>query len=628
MSSTQSRKYRFGLAEKLVLAMVAVGMIPLIGGLSGTYYIGKNELQEVIGTSFRVLAEDSAAKVDAAIQRIITVDRILAHQAADGYVVKTLGHPYESKDSSVVPFSWPLPSEETESHTGLNASWITGPEESGPGKEKNTTSSLQQRPITKIWLEKNKTTKDYQVHISTPIIDLDESESKPIGWLHRTYDIHKLLDELTYPIRFGETGHVMIINNHGTIVSCPLLPTGSQIEDQTHTFISRVTEEKSGWITANNDGHGQLVFSIIGHAPLTGINKHLQQGKSWHMFVWQDSEEIFAPVTNLLFGVALAGILSLVLLAAMGYYASRRIVEPIRKLREGATRIAAGDLSKPLSIKTGDEIEELSGEFEKMRIQLRQHIESLEEKVEERTRELLKSQAEKERVLEQLIQTEKVAAIGTMASGIGHEINNPLYVISGLAEAIRDEKDIAACNEYGRDILKYAKEISAIVKNLSGYTRPASRQELEEVDLHEKLDEAIAMARLSQLDDRIKIIKNFGAIPNIMAKPEEIQQVFFNIVRNGIQAMTGDGVLTLTTTFENGQVCIQISDTGQGIKKENLSKIFDPFFTTKGPDEGEGLGMYIVQKIVNKYGGTITVDSEEGKGTTFTICFPVSERAG
>ncbi|MFQ5581062.1 MAG: ATP-binding protein [Mariprofundaceae bacterium] len=620
----EHKKRRLGLSGKLILAMLAVGLIPLAGSLSGTYYIGRGELQEVIGTSFQVLAEDSAAKVDAEIQRILIVDRILAHDAADGYIVKTLGHPFGSDDTAIVPFDWPEHGEDTETHKGLNRSWITGPEAGGPDGVQSKAPATEPA-TTMVWLEKNVETDLFQLHFSTPVLDLDEDETNPVGWLHRTYDINALLDHLTYPIRFGDTGHVMIINHLGTIVSCPLLPTGSHIEDQTNTFIARITQDQSGWITAENDGHGEFVFSIIGHAPLTGINAVLQPGKSWHMFVWQDSREIFAPVTHLLIGVALAGILALGLLVAMGYYASRRIVEPVEKLRQGATRIAAGDLSKPLTIQTGDEIEDLAGALEKMRIQLRQHIGSLEEKVEERTRELIESQAEKERVLERLIQTEKVAAIGTMASGIGHEINNPLYVISGMAEAVRDEKDIAACNKYGHDILKYAKDISAIVKNLSGYTRPASRHELEAVDVLEKLEEAVAMAKLSRLDDRIEIRQNFTPVSKISAQPEEIQQVFFNVIRNGIQAMDGEGILELATSQEDDLICIRITDTGRGIKEEHLGKIFDPFFTTKGPDEGEGLGMYIVQKIVNQYDGTITLETEEGKGTTFIIRFPARE---
>lgn len=251
--------------------------------------------------------------------------------------------------------------------------------------------------------------------------------------------------------------------------------------------------------------------------------------------------------------------------------------------------------------------------------------ELLEEKVEERTRELRESQAEKERVMGQLIQAEKMAAIGTLASGIGHEINNPLYVIMGKAEVIRDEKDISECNEHARDIIKHAKHISAIVKNFSGYARPAGRHELENVDVHERLSEAIAMAKCSLLDERIEIRQDFGEVPKIAAKPEEIQQVFFNVIRNGIQAMAGKGILEIKTALEDDQVCIRISDTGVGIPAENIGKIFDPFFTTKGPDEGEGLGMYIVQKIVNKYNGIIMLKSYENKGTTVIIRFPCVE---
>ncbi len=256
----------------------------------------------------------------------------------------------------------------------------------------------------------------------------------------------------------------------------------------------------------------------------------------------------------------------------------------------------------------------------------RKHTEEiLEEKVAERTRELRESQAEKDRVMGQLIQAEKMAAVGTMASGIGHEINNPLYVIMGKAEAIRDENDISACNEHGRDIIKHAKHISAIVKNFSGYIRPTGQHEMGKTDINEKLVEAINMAQHSLLDDRIEIRQNFAPIPEITAKPEEIQQVFFNIIRNGIQAMAGKGVLEITTSNEGDQACIRIKDSGSGIRAEHLGKIFDPFFTTKGPDEGEGLGMYIVQKIVDKYNGHVTVESQEHKGTTVTISFPASK---
>ncbi|OHC75004.1 MAG: hypothetical protein A3G18_02230 [Rhodospirillales bacterium RIFCSPLOWO2_12_FULL_58_28] len=230
----------------------------------------------------------------------------------------------------------------------------------------------------------------------------------------------------------------------------------------------------------------------------------------------------------------------------------------------------------------------------------------------------------RKRIEAQLIQAEKMAAIGTMTAGIGHEINNPLYAILGLAEAVRDENNISESREHGREIIKYSRQISAIVKNLSGYVQPAEKHDLETVDVNKIIAEAVAMIRRTLLNDHIEIREDLAPLPGIPAKPEEIQQVFFNVIRNGIQAMEDKGVMEIAGRLEEGRcISIRISDTGKGISAKNLEKIFDPFFTTKGPDEGEGLGLYVVQKIINKYSGTIAFESREGKGTVCTIKFPV-----
>ena len=605
----QSEKHYFGLSKKLVLAILITGAIPLVVGLTVSYYRGSSELQDVIGASFQTLAEVSASKVDAKIGHLVAEGRAAAERAAaDGAVGTWLLD--SGADSSEAKLHWqPTSTSNPIMDSALLNSWITRVREYKSGVP------------ARVSIDLDSDSSKYLLHISVPVYE--EKKGWPIGQLHNAYDIKKLFDPLIYPIRFGDTGHVMLIDQQGTIISCPLLATGSRIEDD--SLVRQVIGEQAGWTSAKNDGHGKAVFSIIGHAPLGGVNAFLPDSSSLHMFAWQDSREIFAPTRSLLIGVSIAGLLAISLLVAMGYYASRRIVNPIRRLRQEASLIAAGDLNQPLMIETGDEIEELASEFEKMRLQLRQHIGSLEEKVEERTQKLIESQAERERVMEQLIQTEKMAAVGTLASGIGHEINNPLYVITGLAEAIRDEHDIAACNKYGGDILKHSKDISAIVKNLSGYARPGRHDEMESIDVQEKILEAVSMVKLALLDDAIEIRQNFAPIPKISAKPEEIQQVFFNIVRNAIQAMAGKGILELTTSHESGQVCIRIRDNGKGIAPEHLGRIFDPFFTTKGPDEGEGMGMFVVQTIINKYQGTITLESQVGVGTEFTICFPGHE---
>ncbi len=247
----------------------------------------------------------------------------------------------------------------------------------------------------------------------------------------------------------------------------------------------------------------------------------------------------------------------------------------------------------------------------------------LEEKVKARTRELKDTEIEKDQIVEQLIQAEKLAVIGTMASGIGHEINNPLYAILTKAEAIRDEADISQCRKYGEDVVEYVNRIAEIVKDFAGYARPGSEHDLELVDVNEKLFEAMSMARLSLLSDHVVISEDLTPVPRILGKPEEIRQAFFNVIRNGIQSMNGKGTLEVTSRLESDQVSIRIGDTGLGISEDDALRIFDPFFTTKGPDEGQGLGLYIVRQIVNKYGGEIGMESHKGTGTVFCIRFPV-----
>ncbi len=236
--------------------------------------------------------------------------------------------------------------------------------------------------------------------------------------------------------------------------------------------------------------------------------------------------------------------------------------------------------------------------------------------------------AAKEQAEQALIQAEKMAAVGTLASGIGHEINNPLYAILGAAEAIRDGDDPVRRKEHAQDIIGYCKHVSGIIKNLTSYAQPADKHGLEAIDVNAAIAEAVAMIRLSFRSDTIEIEQRLGSVPAIPAKSEDIQQAFFNVIRNGLQAMDREGVLDIESVYEAGRVSVRIRDTGLGIARENLAKIYDPFFTTKGPEEGEGIGLFVVRQIVEKYGGAIEFDSRVGEGTVCTISFPVREPNG
>jgi len=237
---------------------------------------------------------------------------------------------------------------------------------------------------------------------------------------------------------------------------------------------------------------------------------------------------------------------------------------------------------------------------------------------------IMKDITEEKRLLDQLTQADKLSGLGTLAAGIAHEMNNPLYSIMGFTEAILEEKQISKIQPLAQKVLDRSKHMASVILNLSGYVRTNDMDSMKEVDVNEKLEAATEMALMGSYTDDIDLVKKFGSVPSLQAKPEEIQQVFLNIISNAVQAMEGKGKLTLSSQQDNGFVVVQIQDTGPGISPEHITKVFDPFFTTKEQGEGTGLGLNIVHRVVKQNGGDIKIESEPGEGTTFVISFPVN----
>ncbi len=237
--------------------------------------------------------------------------------------------------------------------------------------------------------------------------------------------------------------------------------------------------------------------------------------------------------------------------------------------------------------------------------------------------EYVKDVTEEQRLKDQLIQSEKLAGIGILASGVAHEINNPLSGIIGMAEIVLEEDDPSKNKGYLLDILTCGQRIGEIVNGLRSYSRTAKKEEMGALDLNEILDASLKMVQLATKSVTVEVVKKYQSVEKIKANPGEIQQVFTNLITNALQAMNGGkGQLTLSSRSLKDRVEIKVSDNGVGIPPKHLSQIFDPFFTTKKIGEGTGLGLNIVYRIVTKHEGTIEVESAEGAGTTFTIKFP------
>jgi len=230
-----------------------------------------------------------------------------------------------------------------------------------------------------------------------------------------------------------------------------------------------------------------------------------------------------------------------------------------------------------------------------------------------------------------LIMSERLASLGQMASGIAHEINNPLASIAGCAEGLllkvrRNKYDPRLFEEYLQIIEEEIQRCKNITTGMLSFVRQTA-YEKKGVDLNEVLDKTVEIIGFQGRLKDVKIVKRYEAgLPLAWGSEGEIRQVLLAIITNGLDAIKDSGTLTLATRDEDGVSVVMIEDTGPGIPAENIQRIFDPFFTTKTEQGGTGLGLSIAHKIITNHGGTISVTSESGKGAVFTLAFPQAVR--
>ncbi len=234
------------------------------------------------------------------------------------------------------------------------------------------------------------------------------------------------------------------------------------------------------------------------------------------------------------------------------------------------------------------------------------------------------------RTEQELLHKERLAAMGQLAAGVAHEINNPLGTILLFADSLY--KDLPEQDPRRKDLQMILQETSRckdIVANLLNFARQ-QKVLAQETDVHTLMDQVIERLRRQPVFQQVEVVRRFEAgLPQIQADPAQIQQVFTNLFSNAAEAMKGNGTLTVTTRRVNQTwVEIVVADTGRGIPEENLSKLFTPFFTTKPQGKGTGLGLAIVYGIIKMHRGQVTVQSQTGKGTSFTVTLPIGLKNG
>ena len=247
-----------------------------------------------------------------------------------------------------------------------------------------------------------------------------------------------------------------------------------------------------------------------------------------------------------------------------------------------------------------------------------------------------------------LVQSEKMASLGNLVAGVAHEINTPVGSIHSNSdlmvralEKLRKILDNAPepLGQEGQDVQGELTRILDALENVSRVNHTACQRivslvrslksfarleepECRQADIHEEIDAALTLVH-HELKTRIEVERDYGELPDVECLPGQLNQVFMNLLVNAAQAIEGKGRIRITTRAEGDQVRITFTDSGSGIRPENLDKVFEPGFTTKVVGDGTGLGLAICYKIIHAHHGDIKVDSELGDGATFTITLPV-----
>ena len=404
--------------------------------------------------------------------------------------------------------------------------------------------------------------------------------------------------------------------------------------------ISTIKSRRVGWFISHYEAlmiyapivsNVKVVGGIRVIFPLDELNNLLVRTR-WLMLFYLS----FALLLFLLFG---------------SYLLNRRIARPLNNIAATSEKIADGDLSQRVDDYGKNELGQLSRSFNKMADRVADHVGYLQRV----NRDLRVTRQE-------LIRSEKLASVGRLAAGVAHEIGNPLGAILGYTDMmLKGVEDESVRRDFLERMEKELKKIDLTIRELLDYSRSSSLQ-IKETDVNRVVSETISLVSHQKGFENLKLEKKFAEnLPAVLADERQLQQILINIILNAVDAMPDGGELRVVTeigmvededvdffgrrreddtfdefTIKSGEqkeypdemVKISVADTGTGIEEGSINKIFDPFYTTKEPGSGTGLGLSISQRIIETFNGKIEVQSESGKGATFTILLPAFKKNG
>jgi len=653
---------------RIVLAIFLVGCIPLFIGLLLASVSGMRSLRNVIGGNFQAIASEAADRVTMLMESHVQALKLLASaplRVRQPVSVANASYPSRRSISDVIQertraweqgtdLSTQLLNSElsrflletkvrdgdrlvglmiTDRHGAIVAA-SSEPDRYFFGDE-SWWSDMQSERTGRVFISDmipgqhgSFRTPEETIDIAVPI--LDDHQRTVIGAIKASYRFDAFF-AMIKEIRIGQTGHAMLFDTAGQPLVCPVLPRPAhRINPQ---LMAMIVSHEPGWGIADDDAHGARE-TVVGFAPVRGLGKH---DNTWHMFVRQHPSETYAPIRQQMWDVALIGLIMVGLLAAIGRYVAARIAKPIQVLRRGVESISQGTYEAPLPIKTGDEFEDLAVAIHRMADNLKTSRSELEALNRDLTRRIDEKTADVTRHMRKLETAERLAALGKMASGIAHEINNPLGIILNRIDCMEAETmHLPLPDELAVDlaaIRAQAERIDRVTHSMLSLSRGAVMT-LKPIDVNCVIRSGLAVAGERIASKGITVeCQLSGKLSAVMGDRVKLETVILNLINNAIDAVQPLGKQGrievqshVSHEAEGETVVMTVRDNGHGIPPEAIDHVCEPFFTTKSEGEGNGLGLFLTCGIIAEHRGRIEIYNDEA-GAVFTVYLPAIQNA-
>ena len=455
----------------------------------------------------------------------------------------------------------------------------------------------------------------------TVALPLERYAGRVVGVLQTEVNL-KYVWEVISAIKQGRAGYAYAVTRSGDLIAHPDMSVVLQ-----HRNVAQLSQVKTAFqpalgvtqakaVVADNLS-GDKIFSSYALIPALG----------WAVIVEQPVGEAYEPLFGSMLRTSSLLLIGLVVALLASLLVARRVLGPLELLRKGTERIGGGDLDFRLNIKTGDEIEVLADEFNKMTEHLSEAYAGLERKVAERTQALT-------------VANEKLEEASQLKSqflaNVNHELRTPLSSIIGYARLMRRETEgqiSSLQRENLQDLLRNAERLLGLIDSLLDFAKIESGRmeiKLEPVKIDALVQEAVAMLEPTLNGNSVRIVRDIPlAIALFHTDREKLRQIILNLLGNAVK-FTDHGDIRISVRQETDGFKLTVTDAGIGIDREDMERIFGEFnrgrLTNDGNYRGTGLGLAIVKRLVDVLGGTIAVESQVGKGSMFTVTIPVKYR--